>query len=599
MKRFLLILVTMLLLAGCSKLVPPDPTAPAPTGSNPTTQPTTLPALYVPESTLEKQTGGAVRVYDLKSAGWFSLSGLGSDVLLVGADKMQVLTGEQGMISAQITAEGVDSLTETDVAASGVACYIPASRSVILRNPQLQITAQRDLPDTLVGRPVIDLLRNEVYYITDSEIRAMNLSTGVSRLLRQQTGVAELLPDTWFEGSVLACRVQNAAGQQYTEYLSAVTGQTLEEENGILEMATCEDRYFIRHRDGRLERLLFGTRKGETKNLSATGTAFQALKMNGVITCETSWSGVALSFIDLNTGKRTAQTQLSGVKELASVYCDGTYIWLLAKEDESQRLLRWDISKSAAQDDKDYSSPFYTAESPDTEGINACKTLADTYAQKYGVKINIWKDATVTTGGYTVTEEYQPETIRAMLEELEPMLEIFPENFLLKTVEAGWIRINLVRQIDGGKSWAHFWEGKDCHILISGEGYAGEWFLRGLAYAVDSHILGNSRDVDFDRWNPLNPADFAYSDAPVKPEYLAGETRAFANEQAATSILEDRCSIFYNAIIGGNTELFKAPIMQAKLQRLCMGIREAYGLQKSEKAYLWERYLETPLAYKK
>jgi hypothetical protein len=37
--------------------------------------------------------------------------------------------------------------------------------------------------------------------------------------------------------------------------------------------------------------------------------------------------------------------------------------------------------------------------------------------------------------------------------------------------------------------------------------------------------------------------------------------------------------------------------MQAKLKLLCLGIREAYGLEKSAETYLWEQYLTESLAY--
>ncbi len=596
MKRLLLILAAMLLLTACAKPETPDPTASTPTEPVSAGQPN----LYVPQSALEQQTGGAVRVYDLKSNGWFGISGLGSGVLLTGANEMQLLTGEQGTLFAKSAVEFFTASSEMDVTATGVGYYVPDSRTVIVLNPQLQVATRRELPETVVGTPVINLLRNEVYYIAGAEIRAMNLNTGISRLLRQQSGVLEISPVVYFDGKVLVCRIQETQEQARTEYISAETGQTLCEDDGISEMHTAGDGYFLRYKDGRVTQMLFGTRTGETNVFDAVGDVFPVLKMNGIMTCEETEAGISLSFYDLSTGKRTAQTQLSNVEKPLSVYCDGTYIWLLAEESAAQRLLRWDVAKSAVQDETLYTSPFYTPESPDTEGIKACQTLADTYAQQYGVKLHIWQDATATTGAYTVTPEYQVQTIRAMLEELQPVLALFPADFLYKTVEAGWIRINLVREIDGGKDVAHLWQGKDCHILISANANAGELFIRAVAYAIDSHVIGNSRDFDFDRWNPLNPPDFTYpngKDVQVKPEYLMGDTRAFTDELAATYIHEDRCSIFYNAMLANNAEMFTSPILQAKLQRLCMGIREAYGLQKSENTYPWEQYLETSLAY--
>ena len=37
--------------------------------------------------------------------------------------------------------------------------------------------------------------------------------------------------------------------------------------------------------------------------------------------------------------------------------------------------------------------------------------------------------------------------------------------------------------------------------------------------------------------------------------------------------------------------------MQKKLITLCKGIRDAFGLKKSPENFLWEQYLNTPLAY--
>ena len=71
------------------------------------------------------------------------------------------------------------------------------------------------------------------------------------------------------------------------------------------------------------------------------------------------------------------------------------------------------------------------------------------------------------------------------------------------------------------------------------------------------------------------------------------------NEEAMNSISEDRRSIICNAMLADNAEMFKSPVMQAKLQRICLGIREACNLQKSEKTYLWEQYLTASLAYVK
>ena len=135
-------------------------------------------------------------------------------------------------------------------------------------------------------------------------------------------------------------------------------------------------------------------------------------------------------------------------------------------------------------------------------------------------------------------------------------------------------------------------------MILSSCGNVTKDFYRCIAYGIDSHVLGNSRD--FDTWNGLNPEGFAYGDTVAdQSRYLEGENRAFTDPVAMRYPHEDRCRVFCNAMLAENGEMFQSKTMQAKLLRLCKGIREAYGLEKSTETYVWEQYLQTSLAYKK
>ena len=145
-----------------------------------------------------------------------------------------------------------------------------------------------------------------------------------------------------------------------------------------------------------------------------------------------------------------------------------------------------------------------------------------------------------------------------------------------------------------------FWEEGDCWILISAKADVAKALIQGISYGIDSHVIGNSRK--YDTWDQINPRLFAYSYDETPGEwakYLEGATRAFADEIAMTYPHEDRCRIFYNAMLPDNAEMFTSTIMQEKLLRVCAGIREAYGLEKKEETYPWEHYLQTSLAYTK
>lgn len=607
MRRFLWIPLAALLLAGCSKEQAPQPTEQTqPTAATVVTEPTE-PGLYVPESATEMETAGAVRSYMLETGEWFGLSSVGADVLVTGKDAMLLLTGEQGW-AAKVEVEALSADTEMDTHTTGVAYYDPVSRTVTVLDTKLQQVTQKVLPEDIIGAPVISMIRNEAYYFNGTEIRAMELTAGTSRsrLLRQQASMEALLPDDYFDGNVLSCLVKDASGEVRTEYFSSETGQTYSQDQGIDKMQTFQDRYFIERMDLQVQQMIFGTRSGEKQSFLLTQTEdmnlIPVLEMNGVVSCGETEEGLDLSFYDLTTGKRSAQILLPGIDTMQAIHCSGSYIWILAREGEQQTLLRWDITKSPVADENIYIGPFYTPEDPDLDGLQECIKLADTYESDYKVELHIGTNAMKVTGDYTVVAEHQPQIVRTNLENLQPVLEQLQPVFSALAGKGKRIQIGLVRSIDSGEAWVRFQYDKTWWFLISSDADMTEALFNGMTLPIESHVIGNSRDYEFDRWNPLNPADFVYTnggDIAQNPKYLEGDTRAFASAEAMNSISEDRRSIIYNAMLADNAEMFQSPTMQAKLNRICLGIREACGLQTSEKTYLWEQYLETSLAYVK
>ncbi len=601
MKRLLMILLAVVLLAGCGKK-PEEPTQPT---ENKPPQIEGVTYHYIEDSAAEQQTDGAVRAYSLESDTYFDLVGVGSNLLVLGQKSLTVLSGEWGEEVAIQENGGVRPTSVMDNAVTGFAYYSPNSRQVIVLNPQLQSLNQAELPKEIVGDPCISLAHNEVYYSTGTEIRALKMDTGISRLLRQQTAATLTLQDIYFDGTVLLCRITDETGNETVEYISAETGQTLGEGENVLDLQTCADQYIAYWQDGIVKQTAFGTRGGTAQCFlparpDEQGGRMALLAMNGVLDYEQKEDGLALSFYDLSVGRKTAQVALNGVHSPVASYTDGTYIWILATDESktSQCLYRWDVTKSAAQETTACIGTLYTADAPDTQGLAQCQELANSYQSQYGVKVRIWQDAAEHTGGNTVKAEYNPQVIQSMMEQIKPVLEMFPEKFLLKTVEAGWIQIGLVRSIDNSSGWVQFWEEGDCWILLSAEADAGESLIQGLAYGIDSHVLGNSRD--FDTWGQLNPGQFTYSYSNQVDEdspYLTGDNRAFTDALAMGYPHEDRCRVFYHAMLPENEAMFQSPIMQAKLLRICEGIREAYSLEKKTETYAWEQYLETSIAY--
>ena len=599
MKRLLFLLLTALLLTGCGTEQPPETTE--------TTAAETEPAgLYIPESIAQQQTGGAVRVYALEPNTCHGLYSMGTHLLIAADGELITLTGDTGVPSAERTTGADTPVSCIDAAVTGVGYYLPYTREVEILNPQLQENIKLKLPEDMVGEPVISMAQNQIFYTTETEIRAIDIKTGISRLIRKQSAANQMQLESHFDGTVLACRFTDEAGQSCTEYISSQTGRSLSEDSSVRALRSFGEQYFAWRTDGTEEQLVFGAQEGmaqiirlpEIAEASLSGQE-PMLAMNGVLSYGKTDSGLILSFFDLRTGKRIAQTMLSGLQTPTAFHCDGTFIWFLAaqKENEQQMLYRWDITGSAVQDANVYTEPLYTAENPDTQGLAACREQADQLESRYGVKIAIWKDAEMSAGEYAVVPEHNPRIISAMLADLEGALEQFPDGFLEDTVAGGEIWISLVRSIEEQDA-AQFWDGGDSFTLLSSETETARWFYQMVAYAIDSHVLGNSRD--FDTWSQLNPEGFEYTysfEVPEKSPYLEGTDRAFTDLHAMSYPHEDRCRLFAYAMLPDCAEMFASAAMQAKLQRLCMGIREAYGLEKSPESYPWEHYLEASIAF--
>ena len=220
--------------------------------------------------------------------------------------------------------------------------------------------------------------------------------------------------------------------------------------------------------------------------------------------------------------------------------------------------------------------------------------------EKYGINVHIGEDALKVDDGYELVDEYLVPPISAMLDRIEVQLAKFPEGFLNDSLVRGEMHISLVRSIAGDKEMVQFYENGDAYVVLELSENIENNLLHGIAYVVDSHVLGNSRD--YDDWKKLNPEDFDYDyhyyayKNHEGSEYLTGETRAFADAYGMTFPHEDRCRMFVYAMMEGNEERFASPLMQAKLKRMCQGIREAYGYERSSEIYTWEQYLEKPLA---
>ena len=236
--------------------------------------------------------------------------------------------------------------------------------------------------------------------------------------------------------------------------------------------------------------------------------------------------------------------------------------------------------------------PYYTADSPDMEGLAACREAARKLEEEYGIRILLWDDVPKAAA---VTGEHLVPVIRRELTVLSQRLSVFPKALLQETAaHFPELTLCLVRQRPEDLPCCQYWDGDNLCIILE-SGCSGQDLYHGLFHAMETHILSNSKA--FDRWNELNPAGFVYDqDYTVNAVrdsgiYLLGEDRSFLNRFSMSFPREDRAEIFAHAMMPGNRSLFQTEILKKKLSTLCAGIRDAFRLENSEGTLLWEQYL--------
>ena len=607
MKRGLFAIVVFLLcLTGCGVQEPV-----ATTETTAGTEPTQPPGYYVRGSEVEESTDGALRLYALPEKAYPMIATMGENLVLIlegEQPELLLLRGEEAVPEIRVLlpksyVPGADSFCVTHY---GVVYYDSVAGEMVYLDPQLQESKRIDLPETMVGQPMLSEDGNDIFYSTGTQIFGIDAQQGTTRPVRTFVCKEATPVACEFEGRLIACMLEYESGIEEVVYISGETGETLSKDQSEMQLTSRGKRYYARRVDGTVEQDLVGTWDSEPMVLSGLeGQLEPVLSLSGVVCWKQEENGSLqltfrqLEFAEGNTGATAPNGTVSGIvagEPAAFLGHDGR-LWFLCVDAATgeQALLRWDIVRSAEEVAESCMSPLYTAEEPDEEGLNACQERVDDLNTTYGVRIRIWQEAAKYSNTEMLEVEYQPQAINEALDALEPLLGQFPEKFLANCVNDR-IRICIVRSIDGEVKGTQYWNDGDAFIVLSAGGDIENEFLKGLGYLVDSHVLGNSPNYDY--WNDTNPEGFVYGDsATYSPDYLTGETRGFVDEASMNSVKEDRCQIFVEAMRPDNGELFQAPAMQEKLRQICLAIRDAWRLERKAETYTWEQYLQESLAY--
>ena len=604
-----------LLLCGCEQDMPEMTTEPTLLQTEP--EEVAIPTgCYEADSEIALLTNGAVQMYtpDMEDiTGFLAVDG---DIFLFSGSENTVITKLSGneLVRSASVETGCPILSEDpSVLANqkGLSYYNCVSGEMVFLDAALREISRTKIPKDIIGSPVMTADRKTIYYCTIEGIRVLEIEEGLNRLLKQEENPAYIPLKLLRDDTILLCSMNtDTAGELL--FISTQTGETIRQADEAMFVSTCADRYYAVTAEGAMHVMLYGNEKSSQMLNPAELWPEARWYLESSHAALTLSDVGRLDYYDLTSGKRTSSVQLADFSVDTLAADEQGFLYILGQHHGVTCLYKWDTSKTLTGDETVYTSRRYTLSDPDVEGLKACQELAEAIANKYNIEVLIAENATaVQPWEYVLETEYQVPVIRQELEKLDAWLEVFPADFLAtaaKGTDSGIVRICLVRSVSGTPESGNpvdveggcFWIDENVYAAIPVGQTTEKSFYHTIFHVLETRIMSKSKFC-YD-WESHNPDGFAYDYAygvfhdPADTTYLEGEIRAFIDHFSMTFPREDRATIMAYAITEGNAEYFRSEIMQNKLTAICRGIRKAFGLEKSSEVFIWEQYLNKPLA---
>lgn len=551
----------------------------------------------------------AVKTNPLDDTGYYGCFMLADELVL-----MRQVSGEttfsfySGSRIVNLSQKAVPALTQMQITDQGIGYFDSANKAMVFLNADLIEIGRMHLPEELEGNAWLSPDWKRVYYCTANGICSMDLQTGISRLLKEQKALHQEITGGFGNGEVLRYEVEVTEGQKRIQLIDANSGMVLQEGEYLNNLVTNMEQYFLNQNTQGVRQLRFGV--GETHQVlwpAETEAQPQMLfENNAVVMMQNADGQVDLSYYDLETGKRMGSITVNDITEVLGLCGDGDHgIWLIGKNAAgAETLYHWDAEENQAGDDAVYTAPWYTLEAPDAEGLAQVSEKATALESKYGIRILVWEDAAAAApADHVFTAEHNTQIYDYYLPKLEKMLSAFPKDFFAQTSGVD-LQFALVHGISGEPMWGslaqstnlQFWNDDVPVIALVLSENLERNFYHGIYHFIETRIM--SKSTALYEWNKLNPEGFEYDNNYITNQertdtsYIEGENRYFIDLFSMSYAKEDRARIFECACMPGNEELFEYSVLQTKLQRICKGIRNAFGLSETDNAFLWEQYLK-------
>jgi len=288
---------------------------------------------------------------------------------------------------------------------------------------------------------------------------------------------------------------------------------------------------------------------------------------------------------------------------------DGGYYFIMIDPAGKDMLMFWDINTDCSGENlpfQDYKEEVLPEGAVSKELYARARELSETY----GIKIRIAEQIFDEYTEYKVETCVDEKMISNALDEVEKVLQAYPEGFFkqllygsIRTVElhlAGTIEMNDIPDDPGNgfTSFAGFASPNDGYSLIVLDIYSSvdSNLHHELFHLIDSKLTFDAQlrpesNYSEENWMKLNPQGFEYANQlyNLPDSFYTGEfDEWFTGSYGRTNSKEDRATIMEYAGIGEHNMFILAPYRQAKLEYLINCMRDAFDTTGWPEVTIWE-----------
>lgn len=280
----------------------------------------------------------------------------------------------------------------------------------------------------------------------------------------------------------------------------------------------------------------------------------------------------------------------------------GGYFFMLRSYDDVGRLIFWDISKTIENEN------LVLEAMPETDSVQAgLEARAAELEQKYGVTIRVGDECDTAFDEFSATLVSDWDRVITALNTLDQALSVYPNGFIrqLRFGSVKGIQIHLISDLQahgsgrtGGGYNAFTQEKADHYLMVMDidESFA-QTYYHEMSHIIDTYLqwcADNKDGVLYDNefWCSLNPSWFSGYSYDYSQQSILRDMTSFVDGYSTISPTEDRARVLEYAMIDSGEWTFKdSPVLQKKLDYYCRCIRDAFDTTGWKTTERWEQYL--------